>query len=156
MSSRLFEKLREKSALCYDISTETRRFKDSGAFCIHLGLDVSNVFTALKIIFRQLDIIKNKLVYNKELDRAKDYFFGQMVMATEKPIGRMFYLADRYLSLNKIYTLDEIKSLIKGISSDKIRNVARNIFDFKNMCFSCVTNAKDGLEYKIKGITNNL
>ena len=51
MSSRLFEHVREKKGLCYDISTETRRYHDSGGFLIHLGLDEKNILVALKSIF---------------------------------------------------------------------------------------------------------
>ena len=154
MSSRLFEEIREKKALCYDISTEVRKFKDSGSFCVHLGLNSKNITVALKSILRQLSIIKNKLVGSKELERAKDYLFGQIVMNTERPVGKMFYLADSYLALNKIYTLEEIKGLIQGITSQKIRDTSRSIFDFGNMRFSCVTGAKDGLEHKITKIAN--
>jgi len=150
MSSRLFEELREKRSLCYDISTEIRRYSDSGAFVIHTGLDKSTVLHALKTIIRILDTIREKAVSVKELSRAKDYLLGQIAMTLERPQGRMFYLAEQYLALNKIDNIGIIKKEIVQVSPQTIQKVARKIFDFKTMCVSCVGNIDEALEAAIR------
>ena len=154
MSSRLFEEIREKRGICYDVSTEVRKFRDSGAFCIHAGMDARNIVTTLKNILKQLYIVKTKEVPGSELERAKDYALGQVTMGMEKPEGKMFYLADSYLALKRIYTEEEIKSLIQKISSKDIMLVARRIFDFKKMCVSCVSNSTR-IEEKISDLINS-
>lgn len=138
MSSRLFEEVREKKALCYEISTDVRKYKDSGAFVIHAGLNKDKIKVAIASIFKELDKIKETKVSDCELIRAKDYMLGQIVMGLERPQGRMFYLAESYLSLGKIYSLKEIKEEIKKIAADEIRNLSRKIFNFNNLCISCV------------------
>lgn len=154
MSSRLFEELREKKSLCYDISTELRRYRDSGAFVIHTGLDKSMVVEALKTIVKVLDTIRQKVVSPRELLRAKDYLLGQIVMTLEHPQSRMFYFAEQYLALNKIYAIDIIKKDIAEVTPQLIRKVAREIFDFGTMCISCVGNIEEGLEYKLRKTIN--
>lgn len=151
MSSRLFEEVREKKALCYDISTEARKYKDSGAFVIHLGLDKSKITTALGSIFKELKKIKKKDVSFKELSRAKDFYLGQIAMGIERPQGRMFYLAESYLTLGKIYTFSDVKREIEGISPSKIRNFAKKIFNFRNSCISCVGN-EEGVGTRLKEV----
>lgn len=151
MSSRLFEEVREKKALCYDISTEARKYKDSGAFVIHLGLDKSKITTALGSIFKELKKIKKKDVSLKELSRAKDFYLGQIAMGIERPQGRMFYLAESYLTLGKIYTFSDVKREIEGISPSKIRNFAKKIFNFRNSCISCVGN-EEGVGTRLKEV----
>ena len=155
MSSRLFEEIREKRGLCYDVSTEVRKFRDSGAFCIHAGLDANNIITALKNIFKQLYLVKTKRISAGELDRAKDYMLGQIIMGMEKPEGRMFYLADSYLALRKIYAQEELVYLIRKISSKDIMLLANRIFDFKRMCISCVSGSIKNAEEKIKDLINS-
>jgi len=152
MSSRLFEELREKKSLCYDISTEVRKYKDSGAFSIHLGLDKSKLTVALGTLLKELDKIKRKEVSRRELSRAKDYFLGQVAMSLERPQGRMFYLAESFLTLDKIYSFDQIKEKIKAISPRGIKSLAKDIFKFKNMRISYVGNIKDKSEELIRKI----
>ncbi len=155
MSSRLFEELREKRGLCYDISTEVKRFKDSGAFSIHVGLDSRNIIIALKRIFRELKLLKEKEVSKKELERAKDYFLGQMFMNIERPQGRMFYLIDSYLTMGRIYSLTDIRKFIHRIDSFSIKEWAKKIFSFGKVCVTCVSPVKNNLRDKIKEVIYN-
>ena len=152
MSSRLFEELREKKSLCYDVSTELRKYRDSGAFSVHLGLDKSKLGMALKTVLRELDKIKEKEVSIKELSRAKDYFLGQSAMNLERPGGRMFYLAESFLTLGKIYRFSEIKEKIESVTPREIKSLAGDIFKFKSMCISYVGNIEDNAEEKIRKI----
>ena len=151
MSSRLFEEVREKKALCYEISTDVRKYRDSGGFVIHVGLDKTKIPVAVASIFKELEKIKAKKVPDGELTRAKDYILGQITMALERPQGRMFYFAESYLSLGKIYSLAEIKKEIEKISPEDIRKLAQEIFRFNNLCVSCVGDVEDKIEKVIKG-----
>ena len=160
MSSRLFEELREKKPLCYDISTEVRKYKDSGAFSIHLGLDQSKLTVAFSSLLKELDKIKRKEVSNSELSRAKDYFLGQLALSLERPQGRMFYLAESFLTLGKIYNFNQIKAKIKAINPREIKDLACDIFKFNNMRVSCVGNIKDKAQDSIikiakKGVSHS-
>ncbi len=155
MSSRLFESLREKKSLCYDVSTELRKYKDSGAFVIHVGLDKGKILIALRTIMDELSRIKEKEVSNKELSRAKDYFLGQVTMGLERPGGRMFYAAQSYINLGRIDLLSDIKKKIKLINAQHLKKIAQSIFKFSNMCISCVGDIDEGIEEKIRKIVNN-
>ncbi len=153
MSSRLFEELREKRSLCYDISTEVKEYKDSGAFLIHIGLDESKIKVAAHFILRELSRIKEKKVSIKELSRAKDYSLGQIAMSLERPQGRMFYLAENYITQGKIYTFKDIKKKIDSITPLQIKRVTKDVFKFESMCISCVGNIKDDLEKEIRRLS---
>jgi len=152
MSSRLFEELREKRSLCYDVSTEVRKYRDSGAFSIHLGLDKSKLTVALSSLLRELERIKRKEVFSRELSRAKDYFLGQVAMSLERPQGRMFYLAESFLTLGKIHNFAQIKEKVEAITPKEIKSLAKDIFKFENMRISFVGNIKDKSEELIRKI----
>jgi predicted Zn-dependent peptidase len=155
MSSRLFEALREKRGLCYEISTEARKYKDSGAFIIHLGLDKEKIEEATKVIVKELKRIKEKPVSLKELIRAKDYFLGQLLQSLEKPEARSFYLAESLLTLGRIYTLEEIKKELEKINPLRLKKIAQNIFNLNNLCISCVGDIEEKIEDDLRKIVLN-
>ncbi len=152
MSSRLFEELREKRSLCYDISTEVRKYKDSGAFVIHTGLNGKTLPSAFTVILKVLDLLREKQVPKSELSRAKDYLFGQTAMTLERPQGRMFYLAEQYLTVNKILGVERIKKEIDSINPRDIQKIAKAVFTRKGVCLSCVGNVDKSIEPKLRRI----
>jgi len=155
MSSRLFEELREKRGLCYEISTEARKYKDTGAFIIHLGLDKEKIEEATKVILKELKKIKEKQVPLKELMRAKDYFLGQLLQGLEKPETRSFYLAESLLTLGRIYTLEEIKKELEKINPSRLKKTAQDIFNLNNLCISCVGDIEEKIEGDLRKIVLN-
>jgi predicted Zn-dependent peptidase len=58
----------------------------------------------------------------------------------------MFYLAENYLSLGKIYSLADVKHEIEKINAHDIMSFSSQIFNLKNMCISCVGNVEPGIE----------
>lgn len=150
MSSRLFESLREKKSLCYDVSTQVKEFRDSGAFALSLGLDKRRLDLALAIIKKELVKITEKKVKKSELSRAKDYFLGQLLMSLENPQGRMFYLAQSHIKAAKIENLVRVKDLVKEVSPCRLRDFSSRLFNFRNICVAAVGNVDAGLEERIK------
>ena len=142
MSSRLFEAVREKRGLAYDVSSEARKYRETGALVIHLGLDKNNIGLAFKTVLKELDKLKSKYASRKELERAKDYIFGQAVMNLERPAGRMFYLADSYFSYGRIILLEELKEKIYKVNAEDIRRLAKKIFNYEKMRISAVGNIR--------------
>ncbi|MFH1640806.1 MAG: pitrilysin family protein, partial [Candidatus Omnitrophota bacterium] len=58
MSSRMFNELREKRGLAYEIGTNVKRFRDTGAFIVHAGIDNRKVQEAVGLILKELEKIK--------------------------------------------------------------------------------------------------
>jgi predicted Zn-dependent peptidase len=75
MSSRLFNEVRESRGLAYEIGTLTKRYRDTGAFVVHAGID--NVKWSLPgVILKDLGRTKSRLVTDGEFKRAKDSISG--------------------------------------------------------------------------------
>ena len=152
MSSRLFEAVREKRALCYDVSTEVRKYKDSGGLIIHLGVGQSKIIHALDMIMKELQKIKQRCVGPRELGRAKDFFIGQTAMALEQPQSRMFYCAKNFITLGEIPTLREIKERIAAVTPRDIQELARKIFTFSHMGIACVGDISEDMNEKLRAV----
>ena len=86
MSSRLFEELRERQALCYDVSSSVKKYEETGAFLIHAGVDNSKAAEAVSVIIPELIKLKDKQVTKEELTQAKEYYKGRLLMGLEDPM----------------------------------------------------------------------
>ena len=115
MSSRLFEVIREERGLAYEVSTGVKKYRETGAFTIHCGLEEKNASLAFRIILKELKRLKEKLVSKSELMRAKDYFLGNFSMGLESTLSSMFYIGESICKLGKVLTCQEIEREILRI-----------------------------------------
>ena len=133
MSSRLFEELRERRALCYDVSSSVKKYEDTGAFLIHAGVDNNRVEQALHAVIGELNKLKTNAVSQSELNRAKQYYKGQMLLALEDTGTRMLWLGDRTMSSGGIKPIEKIMREIDLVVSEDVKKVANEIFTDKKL-----------------------
>ncbi len=143
MSSRLFENVREKKGLAYKIRSEVKRYKDTGAFLVHVGTEHKKVEEAIALIIKELNRIKTELVPLKELKRAKEFFKMQFLLALEDTMEHMLWLGEHATSLNQLPDKEEIIKKILSISSDDIKRVAKKIFTNKGISLALIGPIKD-------------
>jgi predicted Zn-dependent peptidase len=149
MSSRLFHIVRDELALCYEISSSVRRYEDTGTFVVGAGLDEANLVKALGVIFRELDIIKKKAVSKDELDRAKEFYKGQLLFTLEDTMSLMLWLGEKIVSGEKEFDIKNIIKRIESITEDDLMRVASDIFKNENMNLAVIGPVKD--EKGLKG-----
>lgn len=128
MSSRLFEELREKRALCYDVSSSVKKYDDIGAFLIHAGVDNSKASVALDAIMRELSKMKDTRVPEDELRRAKEFYKGQFVLAFEDTGSRMLWLGDKLMTKEGIPSMRSVLESIEDVKPEDIKRVAGRVF----------------------------
>jgi len=138
MSSRLFNEIREKRGLAYDIGTQVKRFQDTGAFIVHAGIDNHKVNKTIKLILEELKKIKNKLVSIDEFRRAKEFYSGQLALALEDTLDHMLWIGESTVALDKVYYLDEIIKEVNRVKRQDIKEAAKVIFKEKSLNLSLI------------------
>lgn len=128
MSSRLFNELREKRGLAYEIGTGIKRFHDTGAFIVHAGIDNRKVCEALEVILKELYRVGRVLVSPEEFRRTREYYRGQLMLALEDTLEHMLWVGESAAALNRVYTLQEIIREIDRVKRENLREVARMVF----------------------------
>jgi len=128
MSSRLFNEVREKRGLAYEIGTGVKRYSDTGAFLVHAGIDNSKVGPCLELIFKEIGRIRNKHVSKDEFKRAREFYLGQLMLALEDTMEYMLWIGESTACLDKAYTLEEIVAEVNKVNIEDIRQVAQQIF----------------------------
>ncbi len=128
MSSRLFEELREKYGLCYDISSSYKRHSDVGEIVIHSGVDTKKTFRSVVAVLDELKKIRDIGVTEDELVRAKEYAKGQMLLSLESTSNRMLWLGDRLMVHKEIPEIADLIKDIDGVTSEDIKTACEDIF----------------------------
>lgn len=127
MSSRLFNELREKRGLAYEIGTAVKRYQDTGAFIVHAGIDNRKVIDAIQLILKELAKAKVGLVSADEFKRAKEYYIGQLKLALEDTLDHMLWIGETTAALDKTYSLQDIIKEVNKVKREDVREVARSV-----------------------------
>lgn len=143
MSSRLFNEVREKRGLAYEIGSAAKRFEDTGAFIVHAGIDNKKVPQAIEVILKELEKVKSNYIKPDELLRAKEFFIGQLQLALEDTMDNMLWIGDSVLSLDKIFTQEEVIKGIKAVSKEDVLNCAKQIFRQESLKVSLIGQLKE-------------
>jgi predicted Zn-dependent peptidase len=150
MSSRLFEELREKYGLCYDISSSYKRHSDIGELIVHSGVDPRKLTKSVIAILDELKKIRDMGVTGEELSRAKEYAKGQFLLAMEGTATRMLWLGDRLMIHKHIPETQEILKRLNEVKMGDIKRVCENIFKPSLASLAVIGNMKEREKVKIK------
>lgn len=143
MSSRLFNEIREKGGLAYEIGTQAKYFRDTGMFIVHAGIDNSKVTKAIGLILKELKKAGDKLISIAEFKRAKDFYLGQLALALEDTLDHMLWIGDSIATLNKVYSLEDIIAEVKGLKRQDIQQIAKYVFKENKLNLALIGPLKD-------------
>ncbi|MGB2599404.1 MAG: pitrilysin family protein [Candidatus Omnitrophota bacterium] len=128
MSSRLFEELREKYGLCYDIASSYKRHSDIGELVIHSGVDSGKASKSIIAVLDELKKLRDMGVTREELDRGREYAKGQFLLAMEGTATRMLWLGDRLMVHHRIPEVKEILKRLDEVKTSDVKRVCEKIF----------------------------
>ena len=154
MSSRLFQEVREKRSLAYEIHSQTRRYDEAGVLVINGGIHNDKKEEALKVILGELKKLKVKAPSSDELKRAKEYFRGQFKLALEDTTERMIWLGENLITLDKIENEQYILREIDKVTPRDIKNTASEIFKTSDLNLSAIGPLKSKEEKSIEHYLN--
>ncbi len=143
MSSRLFNEVREKRGLAYEIGTQVKFFHDTGLFLVHAGIDNGKVNQALEVILKELFRVKNSPARDDELRRAKEFYVGQLTLSLEDTLDHMLWIGESTLTLDKTYSLDSVVEEVRKIKKEDILEVARYLFKVKKINLALIGPLED-------------
>jgi predicted Zn-dependent peptidase len=133
MNSRLNLAIREKYGFTYNLESNYAIFTDTGLFSVYMGTDNKHIERCVQLVYKELDLLKNKKMGAQQLQSAKQQLIGNIALAQESKVSVMLSLGKSILLFNKVDTLADIYKKIESISSEKIVQVANQVFDTKAM-----------------------
>ncbi|MFH2076251.1 MAG: pitrilysin family protein [Pseudomonadota bacterium] len=128
MSSRLFQEIREKRGLAYEVYSYLTPYMDAGLFGIYLGTGRDRVREVLGLVRECLERSCSELLTEEELRSAKELIKGNFLLGMESTDNRMTALARNELCFGRQVTPEEIIEQIEAVGSEQIRMLAGKMF----------------------------
>ncbi len=144
MSSRLFIEVREKRGLAYYVRTSVENFEDCGYLATQAGVEHKNLELTVETILGEYKKIATEKVSAKELQNAKDYIKGKMVMGMEASDEVAMFFVGQEISRRKILKKAEIFERIDKITVNDILEIAKDIFKKERLNLAIIGPHKDG------------
>ncbi|MFA6255017.1 MAG: pitrilysin family protein [Patescibacteria group bacterium] len=133
MSSRLFTTVREKYGLAYYIKADFAAYQDVGALLVQAGLDKARINQAISLILAELKIIRDQGVTDKELESAKEFLKGKLVLELEDSENVADWYGKQELLLNKISTPEEKLKKVFAVKKGQIKKIAQELIQEQNL-----------------------
>jgi predicted Zn-dependent peptidase len=128
MSSRLFQEIREKRGLVYNIQSFNQAYKDTGVFSIYAATTPKELDELLPVVSEEIKKIINDKVTAVELQRAKTQIKAGLLMSLESSSATAEMIARQMLLFNRVISTEEIVSKIEAITAEELQTVAAEIF----------------------------
>jgi predicted Zn-dependent peptidase len=138
MSSRLFQELREKRALCYDVHSYASHYLDTGSFAVYAAVDPLKAPEAARALLDELAKVRDNGVSEEELSKAKELSKGRLLLRMEDTRAVSGWLGGQEMLNGHVRTPDEVVALLDAVTGDDIRRVARKLIDQSRMTMAIV------------------
>jgi len=129
MSSHLFQNIREQRGLAYAVFSGLSSFRDAGCLNVYAGTAKENIRQVVQLIIEEFHRMKTQPLAEEELQRAKDYLKGSMMLGLESTSSRMSNLARQEMYFGRHITLDEIVKRVDAVTAEDVLGVANELLN---------------------------
>ena len=148
MSSRLFQKIREKKGLVYSIYSYPTSYLNGGLFTIYAGMKPERLSEVINLIFEETLLLKRKGFTSRELEKSKEQLKGNYILGLESTSSIMNSIGKSELLLGYADTREKILQKINQIDMDSVKDVINSIFDTDRKAMSVVGNIRPNIDLK--------
>ncbi len=128
MSSRLFQSLREKHGLVYNVYSFHDFFVDTGLFGAYFGTTPQQTLKATELVLREFRNTKRRLVPAHLLHDIKNQIRGNLNIGLESSSNRMHRLARHEMFTGKYQTARQTMKEIDAVTARDVRDFANELF----------------------------
>lgn len=126
MSSRLFQELREKRGLCYEIHSFSGSHAETGLFGIYAGTSAMGIAELVPLVIGELERAARD-ISDEEVSRAKAQMRSSLAMGLESPMARCEMMAGHLHTWGRILPLSEIRARIEAVTTQEVRAFASHL-----------------------------
>ncbi len=127
-SSRLFQKIREEAGLAYAVYADLGLYSDTGCLSVHAGTSLDSLSRVIEYTLREFRDLKDNLVPETEIRRAKDQLKGSLMLSLESTGSRMTNLARQETSHGRCFSFEEINDAVESVTRQQVRDLADEWF----------------------------
>ena len=152
MSSRLFLSVREERGLAYDVSSGLVDYADAGALEVSAGVDPAELGPALDAILVELARLRDDLIPEAELEKAKRYLAGGLELRMDDTRHVASWIGGQEALHDRVLDLDEALAAVDAVDAEDSRRVAAELFLDEGLRMAAVAPARylRGLESHLR------
>jgi len=128
MSSRLFQRVREELGLAYTVYAFHSFMQVSGAAGVYVGTQPPTAQQAADVIREEFARLSRASLTAEELASAKRQVKGQVVLALEGPVSRMYRIAGSALYGEPYRSIDAALAEVDAVTPDQVAAVASEFY----------------------------
>jgi predicted Zn-dependent peptidase len=136
MGSRLFDEIREKRGLCYSVYAADHAFADVPILQLGSGLDSAKCIEAYSRMREIVDELREQGPTEEEVQRARAYAAGRLVLAFENTNAVARYAANQKIVFDESIDPDAAIAALDAVTFDEVREVAAGVAD--KLAVACV------------------
>lgn len=135
MMGRLFQSIREKRGLCYNISSGVSQMTDCGLLAITAGCAPDKALTCARAILAECRRVAFKPLSAAELRRTRDYLCGRFRLRLDE--APLWFVASRTLFGLPVDPAAKLAQL-RAITAEEIRACAEQVFSPGNLALTAI------------------
>lgn len=129
MTSRLYQKIREKRGMSYTVFSSTYPFIDSGLMITYAATSKKHLSAVVRAILSEIKLIKSKCLKKSELEAYKTQVIGEILLDADNIENRMQSLGANMLFHNKPRSIDDVVKDVQRINIDSMKAYLDKYFD---------------------------
>lgn len=128
LNSRLNLSIREKYGYSYNIESNYTPYKEIGFWTVYLGTDTKYLEKSLRLMRKELAILRDKPLGINQLNSAKEQYRGHLALAMDSNSGMMLSLGKSVLLFNQIDSVADIYDSLDKLTSEDLQRIAQKYF----------------------------
>jgi predicted Zn-dependent peptidase len=128
MSSRLFQEIREKRGLAYNVESYIETLDETGVIGAYAGVDPGRVDQALQAILDEWSRIQQEPVLEDELNKAREFVKGRLLLRMEDTFAVAAWNGQQELLQNEVMTVEEVIAALDAVTPAQIQALAGKLF----------------------------
>ena len=126
VTSRLFQEVREKRGLVYDVHAGTEMYGDGGVLHVSAGTGPDKIDELVAVMFGEVARLRDG-VTDEELARSKAQLRFAVGQSLESPMHRADRFSRYLLRTGKVWSLEETLAKIDAVTTDDVATLAHDL-----------------------------
>ena len=148
MSSRLFQEIREKRGLAYTVYSFITSHVDTGMFGTYFAVDPKRALETTQLVLNEIHKLSAENVAAAELQGAKEYTKGSLLLASESNDNQMVRGAQNEIIFNRDIPLQEVIDKVESVTAEEILDLAEHLFEKEKMVLTTLGPVQDNKPFE--------
>ncbi len=135
MSSRLFQRLREKGGYCYNVYSFFNLYENAGCWCAYASSAKASSAKIVSDIADEIKLLLENPPSNQEIELAREHLAGEELIASDDAEFRMKRLYRNYIFGFEQKNTSGVIECIRRVTFEDVMCVAKKLFDFEKFAF---------------------